>query len=69
MLSKLLYIYTGSYSFPQPFSIAIVKPKAALPVNGIPRFVVVGKRDDDVELAPTPPVEVVTVFTTVDKTP
>jgi hypothetical protein len=49
--------------------IQIAKPNAALPVSGIPRFVVVGERDDDNDagLPPTPPV--VAVFTTVDKTP
>ena len=47
--------------------IPIAKPTAALLVNGMPRFVAVGNRDDAAGLPPTPPV--VTVFTTVDKTP
>ena len=56
--------------------IPIAKPKAALPVNGIPRFViivvVIGKSDDTVELPPTPAEGVlllVIVFVRVDKTP
>jgi hypothetical protein len=51
--------------------IPITKPKTALLVNGIPRFVIiaVGKRDDDVGLPPTPPVVLVTASITVDKTP
>jgi hypothetical protein len=47
---------------PYPFIIPIAKPKPALPVNGMPKFVII-------ELLSTPPLEVVTVFTTVDKTP
>jgi hypothetical protein len=51
--------------------IPITKPTAVLPVNGIPRFVSVGKSDVAVVwLPPIPPlVLLVIAFVTVDKLP
>ena len=49
----------------------MVNPVAILPVNGMPRFViiVVGKSGDVALVPPAAPLEVVTVFTTVGKIP
>jgi hypothetical protein len=54
-----------------PFMIPIAKPVAILPVNGMPRFVSVGKSDAAAWLPPTPPEAVLLdiVFVTVDRTP
>jgi hypothetical protein len=52
--------------------IPIVKPKAVLPVNGMPRFVSVGKSDAAAVWFPPTPAEAVLlaiVFTTMDTAP
>ena len=72
-----LRIYRLALQIPHPFMIPIAKPKAVLPVNGMPRFVIIvvvaGKNDVAAAwLPPSPPEAVlllVIVFVTVDKTP